>query len=228
MIKQLFTSAVLAGLVAGIFAAALQLILVVPLMIEGETFEQGLVLHFTLSENGAIETPVGHPSIMAQLPRHFGTLAMNMVAYTGFAFLLVVGFGIAQRAGHKIDGRAGLVWGLAGFIAVHLAPSVGLSPELPGTITADLVARQTWWLGTVLATIAGIASIAFVRAPWGAVTGIALFVAPHVIGAPTIDTYYGVAPPELASQFAARALAVAAASWAVLGAAAGWLWCRSA
>lgn len=228
MIKQLFTSAVLAGLVAGIFAAALQLIFVVPLLIEGETFEQGQVVHFTTVENGTIETPVGNPDVMAQLPRHVGTLAMNMVAYTGFAFLMVVGFGIAQRAGHKIDGRSGLIWGLAGFLAVNLAPSVGLAPELPGTIAADMFARQMWWLGTVLASIAGIASIAFVRAPWGMITGAALLAAPHVIGAPVLDTYYGIAPPELASHFAARALAVAAASWAVLGATAGWLWCRSA
>ena len=226
MIKQLFTSAVLAGLVAGIFAAALQLIFVVPLLIEGETFEQGLVVHFTTVENGAIETPVGNPDVMAQLPRHVGTLAMNMVVYTGFAFLMVVG--IAQRAGHKINGRSGLIWGLAGFLAVNLAPAVGLAPELPGTIAADMFARQMWWLGTVLASIAGIASIAFARAPWGMITGAALLAAPHVIGAPVLDTYYGIAPPELASHFAARALAVAAASWAVLGATAGWLWCRSA
>ena len=50
------------------------------------------------------------------------------------------------------------------------------------------------------------------------IIGILAIALPHIIGAPHIDTYFGVAPPELASEFVARSLGVAAASWVVLGA----------
>ena len=65
-------------------------------------------------------------------------------------------------------------WGLAGFAAFTLAPNLGLPPELPAMPAADLLARQAWWIGTVVATAAGLALIVFGRSPWFAVLGIAL------------------------------------------------------
>jgi predicted cobalt transporter CbtA len=49
---------------------------------------------------------------------------------------------LAARSGHDLDARRGLLWGLGGFAALHLAPAVGLPPELPGMASADLAARQ--------------------------------------------------------------------------------------
>jgi predicted cobalt transporter CbtA len=48
-----------------------------------------------------------------------------------------------------------------------------------------------------------------------------LVLAPHVIGAPHLDTYFGVAAPELAAEFATRSLGFAAMGWVVLGTIAG-------
>ena len=120
------------------------------------------------------------------------------------------------------------MWGLAGFIAVQLAPAFGLPPELPGTAAADRGARQIWWAGCVLATLLGIASMTYVRNAAGIAVGVLLIAAPHVIGAPHLDAYYGIAPPELASHFVTRSLGVAAASWVMLGSIAGALWARKA
>ena len=50
---------------------------------------------------------------------------------------------------------------------------------------------------------------------------------PHILGAPSIDEYYGVAPPEVGAMFSARVLGVGLAVWAVLGWVAGQLWERS-
>jgi predicted cobalt transporter CbtA len=55
---------------------------------------------------------------------------------------------------------------------------------------------------------------------------VALLALPHVIGAPEIEGYYGVAPPEVAGAFAARVLGVGLAVWACLGWTAGFFWSR--
>ena len=223
MTRHLLTSALFAGLAAGLVATLLQLVFVVPLLLEGELYETGVRLHF--SATGA-QSQAGAPTVLAELGRHIGTVGINLIAYTGFALVLLAGFAVAERAGHAVTARRGAVWGLAGFVAVQLAPAFGLPPELPGTIGADLGARQVWWAGCVAATLAGIALIAFGRGlvPVGA--GTLLIALPHLIGAPGIDTYFGVAPPELASHFVTRALGVAAVTWVVLGAMAGGLWSR--
>jgi predicted cobalt transporter CbtA len=40
---------------------------------------------------------------------------------------------------------------------------------------------------------------------------------PHLLGAPHLDMFFGVAPPELAAEFAALSLGTAAAGWVMLG-----------
>jgi cobalt transporter subunit CbtA len=226
MLRHLLTSALFAGLAAGLLATVLQLSFVVPIIFEGELYETGARLHF--SATGSPQSRVGHPSIWVEPARHIGTFAMNLVTWSGFAFILIAGFAMAERAGRRIDTKSGAIWGLCGFIAIQLAPAAGLPPELPGSVGADLATRQLWWMGTVAATMGGLGLFAFGR---GAIAyGIAalLMILPHAIGAPELDTYYGVAPAELSAHYAARALAVAAASWAILGAVAGAVWSRPA
>ena len=105
---------------------------------------------------------------------------------------------------------------------------MGLPPELPGTTAADLVARQIWWVATAAATVAGLALIAFGGDLPKGLIGAALILLPQLIGAPHLDTYFGIAPPELSAQFATASLGVAAASWAVLGLVAAHFWSRPA
>lgn len=226
MLRHLLTSALLAGLAAGLLATALQLAFVVPLIFEGELYETGARLHF--SATGSPLSVAGHPDIWAEPSRHIGTFAMNLVTWSGFAFVLVSAFAMAERFGSKVDGRSGATWGLCAFIAIQLAPAAGLPPELPGSVGADLATRQLWWMGTVAATMGGLGLFAFGRGMATAGGAALLIVLPHIIGAPELDTYYGVAPAELAAHFAARSLAVGAASWAILGAVAGAVWSRPA
>jgi cobalt transporter subunit CbtA len=115
---------------------------------------------------------------------------------------------------------------LAGFAAFALAPAFGLPPELPGSVAADLLSRQVWWVGTVAATALGFALLVFGARTWTPPLGIALLVAPHLIGAPHPAEGAGSVPPELAAAFAARSLVVNAVLWALLGLATGWLYAR--
>ena len=64
------------------------------------------------------------------------------------------------------------------------------------------------------------------RSKLAVVAGLALLLAPHLIGAPSAPHAHSDVPPVLAAQFAARSLGVALAFWVSLGLALGWAWER--
>lgn len=235
MLKQIFTSALFAGIAAGLISALLQFWLVTPVLLEGEAYETGAKNHFAgvLIVDGEDPAPVeieseAPPTFSQEIARHGMTVAMNMVVFTGFALILVAGIATAASAGHEINAKSGIIWGVAGFLAIHLAPAAGLYPELPGTPADDIYLRQMWWITTVVSTIVGLALIAFGNRVSLGLLGAVFIAAPHIIGAPHLDFYAGVAPPELSALFVSRTLAVACASWAVLGCVAGAAWHRQA
>lgn len=237
MIKRMLTGGILAGFAAGLLAALLHFAFVQDLILLGEQYESGDLVHF----GGAGEAPAtGHdqmaatgdhaaaPEATAEEPPDFSRNALTVIficlTYASYGILLVAGFALADHFGRQVGSREGLIWGIAGFVAFQLAPAMGLAPELPGTVAADLNARQVWWLGTVLATGTGIALFAYGGNLVTAILGVALLAAPHVIGAPRLEEYYGVAPPELGAAFSANVLGVGLVTWAVLGWLAGRLW----
>lgn len=224
MTKNLLTSAVFAGVAAGLIAALLQFIFVIPALLEGELFETGARIHF--GAHGSPESDRGAPGLGGEWGRHLMTVGFNIVTYVGFGFLLLAAMAFAELRGlTTISPRQGLIWGLAGFIAIQLAPAFGLPPELPGTPAAEIAPRQAWWLGTLVATSLGLWVIAFGRGPI-ALAGIVLILIPHLIGAPHLDAYWGVSPPELSAEFATLSLGTAAAGWTALGFLCAWFWTR--
>lgn len=224
MTRNLLTSAVFAGIAAGLFAALLQFVFVIPLLLEGELYETGQRLHF--ATNGSPQSDRGAPGIGTDMSRHGMTVAFNMVTYVGYGLILLALMTFAERRGYAADARTGLVWGLAGFLAIQLAPALGLPPELPGTPAAQVAPRQVWWAATILCSGAGLGLITFARGLLP-LAGVALLALPHIIGAPHLDTYWGTAPPELAAHFVTLSLGVAAAGWASLGFLCGWFWDRA-
>ena len=235
MFQKMLASALIAGFAAGLVAAALQLAFVQPVLLHAELYESGDLVHIAgAGAEGHAYASGGHADDgHSHAAESGGDLARNGLSalfsaliYVGYGLLLVVGFALAARYGIPVTARDGLLWGIAGFVAVQLAPSAGLAPELPGSAAADLTARQLWWFGTVIATAAGLALIAFGGnwGHWGLAA--ALILAPHAIGAPQPAAMAGTAPPELAAEFAGRALAVGLAGWALLGLFAGHFWSR--
>ncbi len=223
MVRHLLVTAALAGAAAGSIAAALQLGFVVPALLEGELFESGERLHFML--DGTPQSERGGADLGGDRTRHAMTVAFSVVTYLGYALILTGAMAFAERYGFAATARAGLVWGVSGFVAVQLAPAIGLPPELPGTPAAEVGSRQAWWLLTVSSSVAGLALVAFTRGllPFA---GGALLLLPHLIGAPRLDTYWGVAPPELAAHFVTLSLGAALAGWTSLGFLCGWFWER--
>ncbi|MGJ8544003.1 MAG: CbtA family protein [Sulfitobacter sp.] len=221
MVSRIIVSALFAGAVAGLIAGLLQLAFVQPVLLHAELYEGGTLSHFGAAPNSA------HPELPGLDPLRDGlSLLFSMLIYTGYALILVALFSVAEEYRPRIDARQGMIWGLAGFIAFHLAPGFSLPPEVPGVAAADVGARQIWWFATVGASALALGLIGFAKSwmAWG--VAIILLAAPHIIGAPEPDVLAGPVPPEIAALFAARALGVGLAAWACLGLLAGFFWQR--
>lgn len=239
MFQRLVTGAVFAGCAAGLIAALLHFSFVQGLILSGEQYESGALTHFAgggehagHADAGTSGEDAGHDHASHDhgegggLARDGLTVLFTVLIYVAYGFILIAGFGAASTFGARIGAVQGLLWGIGGFAVFQLAPAMGLAPELPGTVAADLGARQVWWWGTALLTAAGLLGLGYGRKAWVFVlAGVALAL-PHVIGAPTLGDYYGSAPPELGAAFAARVLGVGLVAWAVLGWVAGSVWAR--
>ncbi len=234
---RIFSTAVIAGGVAGLILAAVQHFTVVPMLLEAETYETGMV-ESGHDQQAAAGSGEEHHTGEAWAPedgleRGFFTFVNTMIIGIGFALILVAGYAIRTMVSESGMSRAlvnwkwGILWGLGGFAAFHLAPAVGLPPELPGAGGGEstLGARQMWWWFAVVSTGGGLLAFAF--APgftrW---LGLALIALPHLFGAPDTAQHAGLAPPELASAFVVTSLVTNAVFWVVLGALTAFLYGR--
>ncbi|MCZ6728957.1 MAG: CbtA family protein, partial [SAR324 cluster bacterium] len=146
--------------------------------------------------------------------------------------LLGVGFGLFLAGAYLIYGGRvgflrGFLWGLGGFAVFQLAPALGLPPAVPGSPLADVTARQVWWVGTVVASVVGLALVVFSRRNLLRGVGVVVILLPHLIGAPHLGP--GVTsplPPELISRFILASLATTGMFWLFLGGLSGWLHSR--
>jgi len=221
MTSRFLISALFAGACAGVIAALLQYVFVQPVLLHAELYEGGELVHF-----GA-EPVSAHPELPGfDAVRDGLSIVFTMLIYTGYALMMVAAMGLAEERGAQINARTGIVWGVAGFVAFHLAPGFTLAPEVPGVAAADVGARQIWWFATVGTAAVAMWLVAFGQnwVAWGIAA--ILLGAPHVIGAPEPDTFTGPVPTEIAALYAARALGVGLAAWVLLGMFAGYFWQR--
>ncbi len=218
MTARIIIAAALAGLIAGLVVAGIQHVRVTPLIAAAEHYEKA---------DATATASAGHQhqewAPRDGMERTLYTLAADIVAGVGFALLLAAG---SLLSGLPLTLANGAVWGLAGFAAFTLAPSVGLPPELPGMPVADLAARQMWWWLTVAMTaIAILTAVRFAR-PWAWSIALVLAALPHIIGAPQPASHETAVPAALASSFAANAIATQGIFWVVLGLVLGYLLAR--
>lgn len=221
--KQILTVAVFAGLFAGLILSMVQTIQVVPTILEAETYEAaGAVApqhEHEATQLAAHEHPVWAPE--DGLERTVYTTFSNVTIGLGFGLLL--GAVVAFR-GRKINIAQGVLWGAAGYAVFYIAPSLGLPAEIPGMQAAPLGERQLWWLFAVSGAAVGLALIVFGKQIVLKIVGVALIVAPHVLGAPMPEVHGGLAPDALVSQFITATAIANGVFWLALGAATGFLY----
>lgn len=248
MLTRILSAALFAGFLGGLVSAGLMEVRTTPLILEAERYENGLAQSASPGTDGiaaasfgakllrvhGTETHDGNQGSEAWAPedgmeRSLYTLITAVGTSFGYALILLAGM---LFAGDRINWRSGLGWGIAGFAAAALAPSLGLAPELPGSAAAALESRQLWWVGAAFASAAGLWLLLRVSTAMAVAGGILLLALPHIIGAPHPHEYVASAvPTELSGQFAAASLAIHGITWAVIGAASGfavaWLARRS-
>ncbi len=233
MLKKILTVAIFAGVLSGLGISIVQEFTTTPIILHAEEyenapakttsaprgFEQGQFspANFILAHSDGEKHVDGDDEEWGPgdgIERSLYSALANVITGVGFALILVAGFAIY---GKPVNGRQGVIWGIAAFSAFMLAPSLGLPPEVPGSMAADLVSRQSWWIPTAIASAIGLWLMIF-REGWPMrIIGIMLLALPHVIGAPHPDAIGGAVPPELAGHFVAASLVTAAIFWAMLG-----------
>jgi cobalt transporter subunit CbtA len=222
-LRIFLTVALLAGIGAGVVSWAAHMFGTTPLILEAEVYENAgapaepaaaaeATAH--AHEAGAAEHEHDAWAPADGWERNLYSLGADVVTGVGFGFLLTAAI---VFFGKGADWRRGLLWGLAGFASFSLAPAFGMPPELPGTEAAPLLDRQLWWIGTVVATAAGLFAAARLRNVYGYAIAVVLIAAPHVIGAPQPENPGGLAPEELEHKFILVAIATSLVFWLVLG-----------
>lgn len=206
------------GILAGLLLFLVQHFTIFPLIQKAEVYESAAEksdLHHHADEgwkpaNGTERTAF--------------TALTTVVTAIGFSALL---FGIAGVSPIRLDWHKGLLWGLAAFVCVDLAPSLGLLPQPPGTAVADLYARQEWWVFTVLSTAIGLWLLLNRRRSIAVrLIGVLPLILPHAIGAPVAQGNSAV-PVTLIHQFALRSILTTALFWVFLGTVGGLFYGRS-
>jgi len=238
MIARILLVAIAAGVIAGAFVTAAQSFKVIPLIYQAETYENK-----TPAEATAVDQTTNRPPAHA----HDGTEPKNhsheqraewspqdgfeRVAYTlltnvlngvGFGFLLTA---VIVFAGFDISWTIGILWGVGGFLAFSFFPAIGLPPEMPGIVAADIVERQVWWAAAVAGALIGLGLLAFGKNLAFKVLGVVIIAIPQVVGAPHINLQEvsSSVPAELAAQYVVATLLTTALFWLVLGASVGGL-----
>lgn len=234
MIIRLLSAALVAGFLAAVVATGLQLTLTSPLILAAESYET----------QASAKIPTSAPSLIVRVHAHGEAHApasdsdtvwqpapgFQRMAFTALATLVGgVGYALLLGAALVACGReptmeTSLAFAVAGFLAVSLAPALGLPPELPGMPAAPLETRQAWWIMTAAATGMGLYLIAIRRMPISILGGLILIVAPHLAGAPETDHAASALPAGYAAQFAARSLGISFVFWSVIGLAFAWAW----
>lgn len=214
MFKRIVFSACLAGLVAGLALTALQAIQVIPIILEAETYEVSEAVTSHTHAGEAADHHHGEEWAPADgWQRTLFTAIANIAVAIGFSLLLSAAFSFRQG----VDWRKGLLWGLAGYAVFFALPSLGLPPEIPGAVAADLADRQAWWLLTVVCSAGGL-GLLLLQHKWAwKVAGAVLLVVPHLLGAPHPEVAGGNAPEALEHSFIVATMIVNAVFWVLLG-----------
>ncbi|SMF73349.1 CbtA family protein [Pseudobacteriovorax antillogorgiicola] len=229
--SKIFIVAFLSGIMGGSLYSLVQNYRVVPLIAQAELFEggdivsyddpdtvEGHVAHQHLLNPDGVEEGANHhdpsewkPSQGAQ--RLFFTWVSNVVLATAWSFLLCGIFLFIP----KLSMRVGMLWGLLGYLAFFVAPAIGLPPELPGMLAADLEDRQLWWLLTAASSFSGMICLYFGKHWTIRFSMVGFLILPHVFGAPHPRVQGGTAPETLWKNYVAATYGANLILWLSLG-----------
>lgn len=228
MISRIILSVLIAGLLAGLLMAGIQYVRLTPLIIAAEVYETPETEAIAEASKPCVETLPGMKMCADEGHEHnpnawqpadgwqrtLSTTTASLLTGVGFSILML---GVSILVNRPITKQNGLIWGICGFIAVSLAPSIGLPPELPGMPAADLHSRQIWWVATILMTSLAIYFWLYARDNWWRVAAIIFAIAPQFFAPISTVISEGNLPASLAADFASSSLAANLIMWLAIG-----------
>lgn len=229
VLRRIASVVLLAGALAGLLLTGVQQLQVSKIILQAEVYEEAAAAKAQQEEHAH------HDAAAAHEHEHDGdewepANGFERTAYTVLANVsMAIGFGLFLAAaitvsGRQVSWRSGLLWGVAGYLVFFVAPSLGLPPEVPGTLAAPLHARQLWWVMTAGCTAAGLGLGVYARHWAVKLLGLVLLVLPHVVGAPHPAVHGGAAPEELARAFIHATALANAVFWLALGGLTGYFY----
>ena len=140
----------------------IQIFLVNPVIYSAEVYETEEAFTLALSDQYDHEHSHRQWAPEHGLERKQFTLVSSIFAGIGFAaVMLAIMNQIQLSLNRSFNWLKGVLWGLAGFLSVFVAPAIGVPPEIPGMQTALIEHRQICWVLTVFSVAIGLALIAF-------------------------------------------------------------------
>ena len=235
MLRRILVVALIAGALSGFVMSGAQMLWSTPLIINAEAFEgqpapaAEPAVNVHIHADGSAHVHEAAPAHDANAGHHHDpdawapqdgfertlwTIITNVLMGVGGG-LIMTAF-LALRKNPATD-KTGLLFGLAAFASLSLAPALGLPPELPGMAAAELQARQAWWLLTAVGTATAIAVLVYAPNTWVRIAAVAVMALPHLIGAPQPASHATAVPVELIREFIIASLFTACLFWVALG-----------
>lgn len=238
LFQRLIWGAFAVALLVGSMQTALQQWQALPIILAAEAFE---------SRQPALATAVGHEQAHDRARDHHETGAdwapadglertgwtwvANLLHAFSLALLVLVVMGLWVWRHGPTPTPLRLAFGVAaaGWISLHLWPSLGLPAEVPGMDAAGLGSRQGWWLLAAACAALACASAAWLRTRWRWLAAVAWLAVPFVVGAQHLTSdplaAFSAEPRAqlhaLGEQFFWVTGGIALTLWAGLGAACG-------
>ncbi|MEJ7136979.1 CbtA family protein [Amphibiibacter pelophylacis] len=243
LLRRLIWLALVLALAVGSVQTLLQHHFALPLIQTAETFEDQAPVPPALAH--AHEPAQAHDHVhdaSAWTPqdgaeRTFWTWVANVLENLALALMLLVAFAARELWRGLAAAPSAAPWrvagvALAGFVGLHLWPSLGLPAELPGAQAADLLQRQmAWGLASVCALLAcAVLGWARFAGVWRFALALALLALPFAVGFPHAGDPYAAFGPQahqiltnLTGRFVGVSHLLAVVQWLALGAGAAWL-----
>ena len=239
--QRLIWAALATAVVVGSVQTGVQRWQAAPLILAAEVYEA------QKSETPKPASPAAHVHSNAATPHEHGhahdvaeewapengferirwTWVANSLHAFSIALLLFAVMGVwLYRRGAAVGSFTLAAWvAAAGFVSLHLWPSLGLHANVPGMEAAPLHARQVWWVLAVGSAAGACAVAGFARASWRWLVAATLLALPFLVGAPQLqgDALPGFAPEaraalvQLGTQFIWATTWVALLFWVSMG-----------
>lgn len=247
LFQRLIWAALAVALLVGSLQTLVQHAWAVPLILQAEAFEGQKRSPPELAHDHAAHAhDHAKPASEAWAPqagaeRSFWTWVANVLHGFGMALLALVALSlwVWRRSANTPRWALALGVAVAGFLSLHLWPTLGLPAEIPGMDAARLGSRQGWWLLAAGGAAAACGALAFGRGAWRWAVAVLGLAVPLAVSAPHIaaDPLAGFGPDaqqvlrDLGRQFVWVTHAIAVGFWLSLGMASAWAftrWVRSA